>query len=56
MEYFTEEKVFKKCPPIDFADLRNSGSGHVPIESKKFRKRARIEPIIGHQKSDHMMT
>lgn len=43
MQYFTGETVFQKRPPINPADF------------SKFRKRAGIEPVIGHLKSDHRM-
>ena len=41
MHYFTGEKVLQRRPPMNPADLT------------KFRKRAGIEPLIGHLKSDH---
>ena len=43
MQYFTGEKVFQKRPPMN------------PIDMTKFRKRAGIEPVIGHLKSDRRM-
>ena len=43
MQYFTGEKVFQKRPPMN------------PIDMTKFCKRAGIEPVIGHLKSDHRM-
>ena len=43
MQYFTGEKVFRKRPPMN------------PIDMTKFCKRAGIEPVIGHLKSDHRM-
>ena len=38
MQYFTGGKVFRKCSPIN------------PVDMTKFRKRAGIEPVIGHLK------
>ena len=43
MRYFTGEKVFQRRPPMN------------PINMTKFRKRAGIEPVIGHLKSDRRM-